>query len=143
MTYPVGRPLVAGLAAAGVWLAGAVVTVLWMHASALGWRQAAGACALAIAGAWSLRSWLRSATGELAWNGVDWTTAGSAIAGGLDVTLDLQSVLLVRWRASDCARWLWLERWRAPLRWADLRRAVYSRATSHPLPPARPPAAIP
>jgi toxin CptA len=142
--YPVGRPLGPGLAAAGVWLAGAVVTLLWTHeVDVPGWRQAAAACALALAGGWSLRSWLRSATGELRCDAGGWTAPGASGAGELDVALDLQSVLLVRWHAAGSSQWIWLERRRSPRRWADVRRAVHSRATPQPLPPARPPAAIP
>jgi toxin CptA len=144
VSCPVGRPLVAGVAAALVWLAGAAVTLLWtLEVDVPGWRQVTAACALAVAGAWSLRSWLRSATGELHWDGGGWMAPGASGVGELDVALDLQSILLVRWRAAANSRWLWLERRRVPQRWADVRRAVYSRSAPPPLAPASPPPAIP
>lgn len=144
VSCPVGRPLVAGLAAAGVWLAGAAVTLLWIHeVDVPGWRQAAAACALAVAGAWSLHSWLRSATGEMHWDACGWTAPGGAGVGEMDVALDLQSVLLVHWQAAGSSQWVWLERRRCPQHWADVRRAVYSRATPLPLAPASPPRAVP
>ena len=49
--------------------------------------------------------------------------------GEVQVALDLQSHLLVRWQPeAGPVLWLWLERSRAPLAWGALRRAVYSRA---------------
>ena len=66
VSYPVGRPRLAGLLAAGLWLLGAGVTALWLHqADAPGWRQGVAALALAAIGAWALRSWLRSPSGEV------------------------------------------------------------------------------
>ena len=144
VSYPVGRPLFAGLLAASLWLAGAVVTLFWAHeADVPGWRQAAAALALAASGGWALRSWLRSPAGELQWDGAAWTAPGKPGAGVLAVAADLQQVLLVRWHAADCTHWFWLERRRCPRRWLDLRRAVYSRARPQALPSAPPPAATP
>ena len=144
VSYPVGRPFFAGLLAAGVWLTGVAVTVLWLHnADAPGWRQAVAAVALLVAGTWALLSWLHSPTGELGWDGTAWIWPSESGAGGLDVALDFQYVLLVRRPQAGCARWLWLERSRCPHRWLELRRAVYSRARPAALPPARPPAANP
>lgn len=144
VSYPVGRPRVAGLLAAGLWLVGAGVTALWLQqADAPGWRQGLAATALAAIGAWTLRSWLRSPSGELQWDGAGWTGPAGAAGGALDVALDLQQVLLVRWQAPASPRWLWLERSRCPQRWLDLRRAVYSRARPQALSAARPPGATP
>ena len=146
VSYPVGRPRFAGLLAACLWLAGAAVALLWLHqADATGWRQAVMAAALLAIGGWALLSWLRSPQGELQWDGAAWTGLPGLGAGaaGLDVALDLQRVLLVRFRASRSAHWLWLERSRCPPRWLELRRAVYSRARPPGLPPSRPPVATP
>ena len=142
VSYPVGRPRVAGLLAAALWLAGAVVTLLWLREAAdPGWRQGLAATMLAITGAWALRSWSRSPQGELRWDGTSWTWPGGAGATGLDVALDLQRILLVRRRESGAAHWLWLERSRDPQRWLDLRRAVYSRARTEAPDGAKPPMA--
>ena len=143
VTYPVGRPRFAGLLAAGLWLAAAASTLLWVQqADALGWRQAVAAAALLGIGAGALLSWLHAPQGELHWDGTAWTGPSGAAADALDVTLDLQGVLLVRWPAARSVRWLWLERSRCPHRWLELRRAVYSRARPPALPPA-PPVATP
>lgn len=144
VSYPVGRPRVAAALAAGLWLLGAGVTALWLQqADAPGWRQGVAATALAAIGAWALRSWLRSPSGELHWDGAGWTGLAGSAGGALDVALDLQQVLLVRWQAPASRRWLWLERSRCPQRWPDLRRAVYSRARPQALSAARPPRATP
>ena len=144
VSYPVGRPRFAGLVAAGLWAAGVAAALAWLHATdAAGWRQASAALGVVGTGAWMLRSWLRSPCGDLRWDGSGWTAPREPGAGTLDVALDLQQVLLVRWRAPPAAHWLWLERRRSPQRWLELRRAVYSRARPQGLPPARPPAAIP
>jgi toxin CptA len=52
----------------------------------------------------------------------------SALAGRVQVSLDLQQCVLLRWSAGRTPHWLWLERRQRPERWDDLRRAVYSRA---------------
>lgn len=144
VSYPVGRPLFAGVLAISLETAGLAVTGLWLHESdAPGWRHAAGAIMLAVIGAWSLLAWLRSPRGELHWDGAGWTAPHEAGAGSLRVALDLQQVMLVRWLGPQSARWIWLERRRSPQRWLDVRRAVYSRARPPALSPARPPAATP
>ena len=144
VSYPVGRARFSGLLAAGLWLAAAASTLAWLHeADAPGWRHGLAFAALVATGGWALVSWVRSPRGELHWDGAAWTGPFGTGASGLEVALDLQRVLLVRWRAPGDAHWLWLERSRCPHRWLDLRRAVYSRATPPALPPARPPVATP
>jgi len=101
---------------------------------------------LVAAGALAAWRWRAQPTGHLAWDGAGWTWeagAAPATAGRLRVSVDLQRVLLVQWRGDGPAHWLWLERAGAPERWADLRRAVYSRARPDALPLAQPPAAKP
>jgi toxin CptA len=144
VSYPVGRPLSAGLLGAVLWSAGVAVTLFWAHqADQPGWRQAAAGLMLAVFGGWTLLAWLRSPRGDLHWDGSGWTTPLCNAAGAIEVTLDLQRLLLVRWSGPGSSQWLWLERRRYPQRWMDLRRAVYSRARPQALPPARPPAATP
>jgi hypothetical protein len=56
--------------------------------------------------------------------------------------LDLQSRMLLRWRGEGGpARWLWLERASDASHWDALRRAVYSRASTHVPAAGKPPAA--
>jgi hypothetical protein len=142
--YPVGRPVLAGVLAAVLWGGGAILIFYWwLQADIAGWRQAGAALAVAATGAWALLSWLRSPAGEIHWDGSGWSGPQDGGSGSMALALDLQQWLLVRWQGADSARWLWLERRRCPERWSDLRRAVYSRARTQSLPPAKPPAATP
>jgi hypothetical protein len=142
VTYPVGRSRLAGWLCLAAWLLGASVVALWAwQAGEPGWRQALALAALAAAGLWSLRRWVQSPAGELAWDGRAWNWAGG---GTVAVCLDLQSLVLLRWQGeAGSAQWLWLERSLSPGRWDALRRAVYSRAIPDALQGAEPPAAKP
>ena len=144
VSYPVGRPLVAALLAGARWAAGAVATSVWMvGADGPGWRQGLMAGLVIVTGVFALLSWVRSPRGDLHWDGAGWTAPGCIRQGTLEVALDLQLLLLVRWRGDGSSSWLWLERRRCPQRWPDLRRAVYSRANPRARPSARPPTATP
>jgi toxin CptA len=61
----------------------------------------------------------------------------------LEVSLDLQRSMLVRWAGSGGSRWFWLERASRAERWEDLRRAVYSRAAPQAPPDAKRPTTTP
>jgi toxin CptA len=147
VTYPVGRSRSAAVLLALVWGAAAAVVLQWAALPGVSpARLGTGWLALAAAGVAAGWTWWAAAPGVLAWDGAGWTWtgsgAGAVIAGGrLEVGLDLQRVLLVRWRGPDAARWLWLERASCAERWDDLRRAVYSRARPEALPRNQPPAA--
>ncbi len=143
VSYPVDRPRLAGLVAAALWLAGVATTLFWLVEAGPGWRQAVGGAALLLLGILASLSWWRSPRGELHWDGATWTGPAGVAIDQLEVALDVQRALLVRWQAAASAGWLWLERNRCPQRWLDLRRAVYSRARPPALPPARPPVATP
>jgi toxin CptA len=145
VSYPVGRSAFAGALLAGLALLGLAAACGWaLQASAVGWRQGLAFVAVAACGAFALLAWLRSPAGTLRWNGQDWQWRQGEVSrdGRVEVSLDLQARLLVRWTGEGrSARWLWLERKSAPSHWEALRRAVYSRATT-PVPPAgQPPAA--
>ena len=88
--------------------------VLWLVASCMAWRF-----------------WSGLPAGTLAWDGQVWTlqcTPQTLLRGALTVDLDLQRRMAVRLAATDGSTcWLWLEQNLEPLRWGDLRRAVYSR----------------
>lgn len=134
MQYPAGRSvwlagvlalwLLAGLLALAAWIRwGASAQPPWVVASALLlWLSVS-----AIAG----HFWLRLPQGTLAWDGLAWELRcerAKAVRGTLSVHLDLQRRMAVRLDAEESpSQWLLLERHRAPARWADLRRAVYSR----------------
>ncbi len=113
--------------------AGALGVLLWglsgAPKSVAGWTGT-GLLWLACAGT-ALRFAARLPEGELAWDGASWhfEAPGCTVAGGaLRVHMDGQSRLLVSLQGNGGRiQWLWLERRMQPERWADLRRAVYSR----------------
>ena len=144
VSFPVGRSRFSGMLAASLALAGGAGVGYWMlQSDAPGWRQALAMSAALAADAAALRAWLRSPRGMLRWDGAGWTAPGVDGAGAVEVAIDLQHLLLVRWHRKGAARWLWLERHRNRARWSDLRRAVYSRARPQALPATKPPSATP
>jgi toxin CptA len=146
VTCPVGRSLCGGVILLLLWLAGGTAALLWSAQPQVApWRLAGMWTAVAAAGLLALRSWRRSSVGVLAWDGTGWTwneAAHAGVGGRLELSLDLQHTILVRWHDGGPRRWLWLERRRCRDRWDDVRRAVYSRAGPQAL-PAEPPAAKP
>jgi toxin CptA len=144
VSYPVGRSRFAGALLLGIWVLGLGTCIAWRLGSpASGWRPAVAAIILATMGAVAARCWWHTPAGMLTWNQEQWGWMGGNTAGGTIpvVSLDLQHWLLLRWGPARGATWLWLERASRPEQWADLRRAVYSRATPESLPNARPSAA--
>ncbi|MCM2252139.1 MAG: hypothetical protein NDJ19_07250 [Ramlibacter sp.] len=127
-------------------LLGAAATASWwLQSPSPGWRLG-GACAvLALAAAFAAWRWWHSAQGTLSWDGESWTWSGGRLAqaGAVEVGIDLQRSLLLRWTSGRQTQWFWLDRSRAAERWDELRRAVYSRARPQALPGARPSAAKP
>ena len=147
VTYPVGRSrMLAGLMA-GLWLMGVMATAFWVFlTNGLGWRLGAEILALAVCGAGAARAWSMMGVGALCWDGQDWqwVSAGRTVGGRLAVHLDAQAHLLLSFtppRGAQC--WCWAERASAPDRWADLRRAVYSRPKTTASLQASPEAATP
>ena len=130
VTYPVGRSPVAGALLLAVWLAAAAVIACWWQTGAPAWRLGAAVLLWLASGLWAGWRWWRSPRGAVAWDGESWNWAGGEPAGGgmLEVSLDLQWAMLVRWAGQRASRWFWLERASRAERWDDLRRAVYSRA---------------
>lgn len=145
VSYPVGRSRWAGALAASLWLCGLAGALLWAAQPQVAfWRLALAWTAAAVAGVVALRTWWRTPRGVLAWDGSGWTwtpDGGHGVPGELQVALDVQHLLLVRFRAAGAGGWFWLERGGGE-RWDELRRAVYSRAGPAAL-PAEPPAAKP
>jgi toxin CptA len=144
VTYPVARSAFAGALLALLVAAGLASAVAFtMQSGAFGWRQAAALATVVAGGLLAALAWLHSARGLLQWDGLawQWEEGGSSGPGRPELALDLQSRLLLRWRAEGGrARWLWLERTSAPSHWDALRRAVYSRANL-PAPATGPPPA--
>jgi hypothetical protein len=146
VSYPVGRSRFAALLLGSLWLGAAATTLLWVtQLDQPGWRAPVAGVALLGAGAVAAWAWLRSAQGELAWDGEAWarTVGCAASPGTLAVALDLQRAMLLHWREAGATHWLWLDSASRADRWSDLRRAVYSRARPEAARPARQPASRP
>lgn len=145
VSYPVGRSRWAAALAASLWLCGLAGALLWAaEPQVTSWRLALAWTAVAVAGIVVLRTWWRAPRGVLAWDGSGWTwtpDGGQGVSGEVQVALDVQRLLLVRFRAAGAGGWFWLER--GGQRWDELRRAVYSRAGPAAVPDAEPPAAKP
>jgi hypothetical protein len=143
VSYPVGRSRFAAVLLLLAWLLGGIATALWwLQSQSPGWRLGAASLVLAVAGACAAWNWWHSVSGVLAWDGQAWSWGGRQ-SGVLEVCLDLQHCLLLRWRSGSASEWFWLERAGSTGRWDDLRRAVYSRARPEALPEPRAPAAKP
>jgi toxin CptA len=132
--YPVGRSRLLGLLLLMVWLLGLAATLAFAFAPGAVWRVALVAGCTAAAGLVAARWWLRSPAGGLQSDGTQWLwqPQGGVAAVALEhltVHLDLQHALLLRGQQGGAPLWLWAERGMAPLRWDDLRRAVYSPAS--------------
>lgn len=142
--YPVGRSAFALRLLALILLAGLAANLAWAFQSSIGWRQATGLLAVLACAALGLHGWRRSPAGLLRWDGDGWTWEQdeTAATGTPELALDLQARLLLRWRPDEGrARWLWLERASDVSHWDALRRAVYSRASTHVPAAGKPPAA--
>ncbi|HEX9721083.1 MAG TPA: hypothetical protein VGA59_15295 [Ramlibacter sp.] len=147
VSYPLGRSRFAAALLLMAMLLGGAVTALWgFQSPSPGWRIGGACLVLAATGAFAAWQWWHCARGALAWDGQNWTWSGDRVAqsgGLLEVSLDLQHWLLLRWTSGGESHWFWLDRASRAERWDDLRRAVYSRARPEALPDARRPAARP
>jgi hypothetical protein len=131
VSYTVGRSHFAAGLLLAVWLSGAACVALWsVQVRAPGWQLGTSLLVVLAAGCARPGTWWRAPQGDLSWDGENWswTASGKGTCGSLQVSLDLQHWLLLRWTGDHASRWLWLERAGRTERWGDLRRAVYSRA---------------
>ena len=144
VTYPVGRSPFAGALLLVIWLAAATAMGFGLP-EASGWQLGTAALLWFASGVWAAVQWWRSPTGAVAWDGENWNwTAGErADIGVLEVSLDLQRSMLVRFAGKGASQWLWLERASRAQQWDDLRRAVYSRAAPGTPPDLRRPTTKP
>lgn len=130
----------------GVFVVALICMALWAYETAPSMLRGVGALCLCLpALAFIVQSFSASSAGELAWDGSTWAlylhASGEpvwAADGRLDVLLDFQFALLLRWRTVGVwgAKWTWLERRSEPSRWHLLRCAVYSRAAREPSKPS-------
>ena len=127
--YPVGRTRRLERAVAICWGIGAVALGAWFYATLT------SPVVLVTAGlvhffvgylAWKASRLL--VRGELHWDGRCWCL--DLQAGDLAVIADGQSWIFFHWRSTMGVQWGWADRMNARDRWADLRRAVYSRDDS-------------
>lgn len=137
--YPLGRSRALAALLALLHFASLVILVAWLMQGAGAERAALLPSALlwAAAMALSLRFWQRLPVGTLAWDGSGWqlhrpTGAPLALALGevVVVQVDLQHHMALAFPAARPAVWLLVERRCDPVRWLDLRRAVYSRPSA-------------
>lgn len=140
MTYPVGRARPLALLLAGLWLAGALLTLAlwWMPRAPLG-GLAGGLLvgSLVATGAALLGFWRSQSARRLIWNGACWGLREGAIESAgdevrVEVRLDAQRALLLRYRDPHRARplWLWAQASSDAGRWHPLRCALYSSGKS-------------
>ena len=140
VSYPLGRSRFSARLLLFVWLLdGAAISLWWLQSQSPGWRHAAAWLLLAIVGACAAWHWWHGPRGMLEWDGENWNCSieQAVHTGAVEVSLDMQRWLLLRWRSGDVSRWFWLERAARAERWDDLRRAVYSRARPQTPPEAR------
>ena len=140
VTYPVRPSHRARWLALGLWAAGAACVGTWCWqaeaADALELRHGLGLASLLLSAALAWWASLRAARddrhGELHWDGQYWSLDAAHPVDTVQATvhLDFQSLLLVRLSVRRSVRWLWLDRCANPLRWRDLRRALFARPAS-------------
>ena len=151
MIYPVHRSRALAIAAALLWLFGAVSVAVWATSGGAGvgaadWRLWLAAAALLASAAGAVSFCKSSGHSQIVWDAEVWRVEASncSFAGGpciaetfdgasnaanleIQVILDVQVALLLRLaRGRRAGQWLWVTRSHLPERWLDLRRAVYS-----------------
>ncbi|WP_198971006.1 hypothetical protein [Xylophilus sp. ASV27] len=148
--YPVMRSGRAGALQAALWLPGAAAVAGWMaSAPKLGPPQVLAAGLLLATAFACLRARRRSPPGQLGWDGQHWRWEGASSGPGLpegtlSLHLDLQSLVLVRFRpARGGPLWLWLDRRALPGRWHALRCALHARVPAPDAVPAQPRRGVP
>ena len=140
--YPIKPSRLRRLGEGGVFVFTLFCLGLWVYQTTppMAWGLSA-LCLCLLALALMVQSTWGALPGELAWDGMAWSlhlqTRRASVwvgHGSLNVLLDLQVVLLLRWRAEGllAGKWIWLERRTQPSRWHLLRCAVYSRAAHEP-----------
>src|SRR5512134_2741835 len=100
VSYPVGRSRFAAGLLLAFWLSGAACVVLWSaQVRAPGWQLVASMLLVLAVGLCAARDWWQAPRGDLSWDGDswNWSTAGQGTAGSVEVSVDLQHWLLLRW----------------------------------------------
>ncbi len=135
VAYPVGRCAFLRLLYATLFIGTTVVLIYWFMCQGLNgaWCVATMATVLGLVG--GVFAWRQTAM--LSWHDGVWCLQRQSDGlpdslGQVQVMLDLQKTLLLRWQpTSDTLRspslWLWLGAERSSAHWHDLRCAVYQR----------------
>ena len=135
VSYPVGRSSFWGNCLLACWMVGAGVALVWhLSPQAPAWSWWLADLTVLGSGILAWRLCRHSPVGRVLYRGGLWTLEhrrngkdAQDVAGQLQVRLDLQKGLLCVWQRPDGRRlWLPLDARADPLRWKDLRRAVYS-----------------
>ncbi len=148
--YPVGRCRLVAALLGLLAIVALLMLILWWTTAiepspAHRWVTGTGTLLWLGWGIWAARDWLRSPRGWLEWDAHApaasmvpsegqgaWRWRGTepgdtTSLSGIELVADLQILALVRLQgAGRHPRWTWMEHWRAPARWNDLRRALHS-----------------
>ena len=136
VSYPVGRCAFQRQLYACCTVLSSAVLLAWALNQNVSWAWSVAVVATMLGACLGWRVLHQVAT--LTWDGQVWclhdqSPASEDALGRVQVALDLQHALLLRWQpASDTLHakpvWLWLGAEASSARWLDLRRAVYQRA---------------
>lgn len=121
---------------ASVWAIGAVLCgyVRLTDGGTGYWLNLVTLLALTVSGCLLVWHWRQIPCGQLTWDGDSWAWQASGkpcpdpLPGAVERHLDLQSLLLIRFRSEQGPQlWLWLDSRMAPGHWLALRRALAAR----------------
>ena len=132
VTYPLSVPVfLRGLLLLALGLA-VCVDLAWITMASPGdWRPWGGLLATAGVAGWCWWQSPLTQSGRLSWDGATWwwDAVDAPQSGTIDMRLDTQSGLLIRFVTdAGACRWLWLAHTADPGRWLALRRAVHTAA---------------
>lgn len=131
VSYPVGRSHFQAVVFSLAWLVGLLAGTFWLlEDRAWDWRHALFATLLVLGAGLAARSWQKTSSGTLRWDGQTWWLSADhdPHAGRVNVHLDLQQAMLLSLTTEGGAvHWFWLQRSVSPLTWQAFRRAVHAR----------------
>lgn len=130
VSYPVGRSRFHAACLLLTATLGAATLLAWtLQADQANLRHGVSALLWLLCTALAVRHWQTTPTGLLCWDGTAWrwTCADETLPVSIEVTLDVQTVLLLRLEASSARHsgWVWPQQSTAPHHWLALRRAVH------------------
>ncbi len=142
VSYPVGRCAFQRWLYLVFTLMSSTVVIAWALEQNVGWVWCVALSAVVLGAFFGWRSLQQQAI--LTWDGQVWclhdqSTDSEDALGHVQVTLDVQKALLLRWQPTSdrlgerklAPVWLWLGAEQSTSHWQDLRRAVYQRVDIH------------